>query len=98
MSYPRKHPADEFTPSDEDEMLADDLLRVIREDLEEWNRPVPVTFESDLIEDLGYDYSTIAELFIRIEDELHVSLPGTGEEMLKIETVDDILTFILEQK
>lgn len=82
---------------EEPETREEMVIRYIKADLKEWNREKPVTLNSDLLTDLGYDYGSIAELMVKIEDETEYKFDidqENSEEILEIETVQDLIDWI----
>ena len=59
-------------------------------------KPSQITLESRLVEDLGADSLDVVELIITFEDEFGVSLPD--EEVAKMKTINDIVTYIEKNK
>lgn len=68
------------------ELIADKLNKKIDQ----------ITSSSRLVEDLGADSLDVVELIMAFEDEFGVSLPD--EEIAKMKTVGDIVTFITSLK
>ncbi|MGR3294133.1 MAG: acyl carrier protein [Candidatus Scalindua sp.] len=56
----------------------------------------PITLETSYVNDLGADSLDIVELVMELEDEFDVSIPDEDAE--KIQTVDDTVKYINEQK
>lgn len=55
-----------------------------------------INLKTNLIEDLGADSLDVVELIMTFEDEFGVTLPD--EDVAKMKTVGDVVTYIKNQK